>query len=241
MPWTSIPTFNPGAVLTADQMNDLRDNASIGHTICTSTTRPASPDEGTMIYETDTDRQLIWDGSNWFSPLVAATSAPTSPKIGETYYSQTSYGWVAFRWDGTAWRELWDNRKIYLSAAANFSQNTGIVTFNGVAVNSGNCYNTSNGAFTAPVAGNYLVQAQGMTQNGNGYGLYDIYKNGAAYTASGIRHRGYGYDTSGHHHFTVNGVVACNANDYIQIYYEGSIQRYGDGNGYATFTVVFVG
>jgi len=33
--------------------------------VCTSTTRPASPYEGQVIYETDTDRTLVWNGSAW--------------------------------------------------------------------------------------------------------------------------------------------------------------------------------
>lgn len=33
--------------------------------VCTSSTRPASPYEGQMIYETDTDKTLVWDGSAW--------------------------------------------------------------------------------------------------------------------------------------------------------------------------------
>lgn len=65
MAWTDLPAFNPGAVLTSDQMNDLRVNANIGHTICTSTTRPASPDTGQMVYETDTGKLLVYTGSAW--------------------------------------------------------------------------------------------------------------------------------------------------------------------------------
>jgi hypothetical protein len=34
--------------------------------VCTSSTRPASPFEGQMIYETDTDRVLVWNGSAWY-------------------------------------------------------------------------------------------------------------------------------------------------------------------------------
>lgn len=33
--------------------------------ICTSTTRPTAPYEGQMIYETDTDRMLVYNGSAW--------------------------------------------------------------------------------------------------------------------------------------------------------------------------------
>lgn len=33
--------------------------------VCTSTTRPATPFEGQRIYETDTNRELLYDGSAW--------------------------------------------------------------------------------------------------------------------------------------------------------------------------------
>lgn len=33
--------------------------------VCTSSTRPASPFEGQLIYETDTNRVVAYDGSNW--------------------------------------------------------------------------------------------------------------------------------------------------------------------------------
>ena len=44
--------------------------------VCTSTTRPASPFEGMAIFETDTDRMLIWNGSTWVVPN-APTQNPT--------------------------------------------------------------------------------------------------------------------------------------------------------------------
>ena len=34
--------------------------------VCTSATRPASPYEGQMIYETDTDKVLVWNGTGWY-------------------------------------------------------------------------------------------------------------------------------------------------------------------------------
>jgi hypothetical protein len=36
--------------------------------VCTSTTRPASPYEGQCIFETDTDRLYVWNGSAWVIP-----------------------------------------------------------------------------------------------------------------------------------------------------------------------------
>lgn len=35
--------------------------------VCTSSTRPAAPYEGQMIYETDTDRVLVWNGVGWYA------------------------------------------------------------------------------------------------------------------------------------------------------------------------------
>ena len=55
-----------GAVtdLTAhlDGINTL---AGQGHIVCTSSTRPTSPATGTMIYETDTQRLLVYNGTSW--------------------------------------------------------------------------------------------------------------------------------------------------------------------------------
>ena len=45
--------------------------------VCTSSTRPATPYEGQMIYETDTDKVLVWNGSAW---LYSAT--PQTLEIG---------------------------------------------------------------------------------------------------------------------------------------------------------------
>lgn len=35
--------------------------------ICTSTTRPASPHEGLLIYETDINNVRVWDGATWIA------------------------------------------------------------------------------------------------------------------------------------------------------------------------------
>ena len=43
--------------------------------VCTSTTRPAAPYEGQMIYETDTDRIYCYTGSSWESVWHGTTPA----------------------------------------------------------------------------------------------------------------------------------------------------------------------
>jgi hypothetical protein len=40
--------------------------------VCTSSTRPASPYEGQVIYETDTDDMLVWNGSSWIKLVYVA-------------------------------------------------------------------------------------------------------------------------------------------------------------------------
>jgi hypothetical protein len=39
--------------------------SSAAYSICTSSSRPSAPGEGRMIYETDTNKALVYDGSNW--------------------------------------------------------------------------------------------------------------------------------------------------------------------------------
>jgi len=45
--------------------------------VCTSTTRPGSPYNGQVIYETDTKQTLVWQGSAW----VMLTDADTPPGL----------------------------------------------------------------------------------------------------------------------------------------------------------------
>ena len=40
-------------------------DAAAGFTICTSTTRPSTPWSGQSIFETDTSKSFMWDGSAW--------------------------------------------------------------------------------------------------------------------------------------------------------------------------------
>lgn len=55
--------------------------------VCTSTTRPATPFEGQMIYETDTDMIALWNGTSW--RYIAATT-PTYGTVLQVAYGSTS-------------------------------------------------------------------------------------------------------------------------------------------------------
>jgi hypothetical protein len=54
--------------------------------VCTSSTRPASPYDGQVIYETDTDKIAVYDSSAWV--YKTGTSAPTAP--GLVYITQAT-------------------------------------------------------------------------------------------------------------------------------------------------------
>ena len=64
--------------------------------ICTSTTRPTTPYEGQVIYETDTNRTLVWDNSAWVDPSTGKTG-----QSGLVLITQgTSSGTTAYNYDG---------------------------------------------------------------------------------------------------------------------------------------------
>lgn len=67
-----------------------------GTIICTSSTRPASPFVGQQIYETDTSKSLIYNGTAWVAPQ--ALSVPPSVSVGfgttSTYTQDTNIVWT---------------------------------------------------------------------------------------------------------------------------------------------------
>ena len=46
--------------------------------VCTSTTRPTAPYDGQVIYETDTDRTLVWNNSAWVSLFGLSKVTPST-------------------------------------------------------------------------------------------------------------------------------------------------------------------
>lgn len=73
-------------------------NPTSNYTICTSSTRPASPSTGIMIYETDTGFVLVYDGSSWenISPIIPHTEAQSFVPGGTRTTTSSSYAnWTA--------------------------------------------------------------------------------------------------------------------------------------------------
>lgn len=61
--------------------------------VCTSTTRPAGPYEGQIIYETDTDRTLVWNGSSW--RFLGRPAVESRFAIGVGYTTVANTNWAA--------------------------------------------------------------------------------------------------------------------------------------------------
>jgi hypothetical protein len=81
----AFKTFVAGAVLTASDVNTYLAKQAV--IVCTSTTRPTSPPEGMVIYETDTDALLVYTTATtgwrppWNMPwgrIESATGTSTS-------------------------------------------------------------------------------------------------------------------------------------------------------------------
>jgi hypothetical protein len=110
------------------------------------------------------------------------------------------------------------------------------IAHNVTLVNNGNHYNSTNGRFTAPVAGNYMFYATGLTQPTGGTSRMKLFKNGSTTVGGESRHQG---GTAGAYlHATIQAVVSMAAGDWVQQFYfndDGSTTLYSDSTPYVTF------
>lgn len=83
--------------------------AGSGYLVCTSTTRPSlsAGNEGTVIYETDTDLVRVWLGTRWrVQERIIATSTTRPAGLGaadegvKLYETDTN---IEYIWSGTSW------------------------------------------------------------------------------------------------------------------------------------------
>lgn len=81
----TLSTFTAGQVLTATALNNVHKQCVI---TCTSTTRPSSPPEGMTIYETDTDRMLVYTSATtgWVPPWNKPWGVVTTSSGGTSGY-----------------------------------------------------------------------------------------------------------------------------------------------------------
>jgi hypothetical protein len=127
--------------------------------------------------------------------------------------------------------------RVYMRGLTNYTVANQTIVFNDAQVNTGSCYNTSNGRFTCPVAGKYLVISgiEISPPNTDWTYNYFIRKNGSAYF--GVYE---GAPAKNYWKASTYGIVDAAANDYIDLYLatNASIQQEvnpGDVRNYAVF------
>ena len=110
-------------------------------------------------------------------------------------------------------------------AIAGLYSTVGHIPFNTILLNNGNNYNSANGRFTAPIAGNYLFSFKALNENTNGTRVAAyIMKNDVQYMGL-FGPTGYGDMLTG------TCVMPMNAGDWATIYLRlGGV--YGGGVGY---------
>ena len=102
-------------------------------------------------------------------------------------------------------------------SGSSFNTGGGIVVFDQNQHNTGSNYNTSNGRFTAPIAGTYIFHYYSIYTGNTGNDLWDFRKNGSTFAGSRMHMTnttvGGSWDN-----VTNTQIHTLSANDYVEIY-----------------------
>ena len=131
-------------------------------------------------------------------------------------------------------------RQPAFSATTSSTSSAGFIVFNQTSCNAGNHYSTSNGRFTAPVAGNYYFSFYGMSPHQNTSNQrVAIYVNGNYWSAGqyigGVAYSG--YTNGGYTHLSLTTALPLAVNDYVQINWQYSNLH----DGHCKFTGFLIG
>ena len=112
------------------------------------------------------------------------------------------------------------------------------IVFNSTLTNVGNHYNTSNGYFTAPIAGTYLFSMFGM--NNNQLAWYNFRKNNSVINP---QHGAYMTNGSDWSSVSMTIVIVLAASDTMSVYTGASsnVGMYGQGNNHNGFCGYMLG
>ena len=130
--------------------------------VCTSSTRPASPYDGQVIYETDTDKTLVWNGSAWVY-LSTSTANPVGLELisSGSFSGTTSYNNV--------FTSAYDNYRLVISNVSF----TGSATL-GMRLRAGGADQGASGSdyFTAYLGFYVTAATNNATINGGSYWFF---------------------------------------------------------------------
>jgi hypothetical protein len=133
----------------------------------------------------------------------------------------------------------------YYTAGAGTATTGAFTGFNSTRVNRGSHYNTSNGRFTAPIAGVYEFIFSALWRQGTAVnaGEISIGLNGANINARGMGYINFGVGNNGHAQISVKAILSLSANDYVTawIHVAGTSSSdwyYGENLGYFCGTLI---
>jgi hypothetical protein len=161
--------------------------------VTTSSNRPATPFEGQMIYETDTDMVRVWNGSAW--KTVASTNGATFDSTGRMTNPVQPCFFVGQE-SGT-------------TVAA-----TNKAIFSSITTNIGSCWSSANNRFTAPVTGVYEFSYSMLNAAATPFSI-EFRKNG---TAMSLGTYPRGYSQALYVACVASGIIELTANDYIEMW-----------------------
>lgn len=163
----------------------------------------------------------------------------------ESYVGSTNNCPIYFRTNGTNRAQIDTSGRYLNSNQPSFAasrtdghvQANSDVIWNSVIHNTGNHYDSSNGRFTAPVAGDYMIMVHCMAENNAQYlnKYYEIRKNGVGFK------RAYSSNhTACHVIWPWFGVISLDAGDYINVHNVNMV-IYATGSHYTYFSGYLLG
>lgn len=105
------PAYADAADIAVLNQNFDDIDAAVGMRVVTSTTRPATPWNGQIIFETDTSYTLVWDstGAAWkqiggAAVVCTSSTRPASPLNGQLIYETDTRKLLVYNTSGAVWR-----------------------------------------------------------------------------------------------------------------------------------------
>ena len=175
---------------------------------------------------------ILWQGYNDGQQGMILCQSENANSAAATMYLNSSSGTFL---QGNSSRHVTMPQQpscMAYNAQGQFIAGGAIAVFNSTRFNIGGHYNTSNGRFTAPTTGRYLVAYSGLHDyQGQSNAGFTIRLNGSDFDGGEAYDQVYGTSSSEQCQLAKTLILNMSANDYVQIYIRSSgtqvHQRYG--------------